>query len=148
MQLNELKPIHKARKSKRVGRGGKRGTFSGKGVKGQKSRAGRKMQPSMREAIKRFHKLRGYRQNLIAKREVAISLDVLEKNFQSGEKVTPAVLVAKRIIRNINGKLPSVKVLAKGKLTKKISIEGCRVSQAAKSAIEKAGSSLSLKVKN
>jgi large subunit ribosomal protein L15 len=144
MQLNELKPIHRARKSRRVGRGGKRGTFSGKGVKGQKSRAGRKMQPSMREAIKRFHKLRGYRQILIAKREVAISLDVLEKNFQSGEKITPAVLVAKRLIRNINGRLPGVKILAKGKLTKKIIIEGCKASATAKLVIEKAGGSISL----
>lgn len=41
MQLHELKPKHKAKKKKRVGRGGKRGTFSGRGVKGQKARAGR-----------------------------------------------------------------------------------------------------------
>ena len=36
MQLHQLKPIHKNRKSKRVGRGGKRGTYSSRGMKGQK----------------------------------------------------------------------------------------------------------------
>lgn len=61
MQLHELKPIHKAKKGKRVGRGGKRGTYSGRGQKGQKSRAGRKLKPIVRELIKRYPKLRGYK---------------------------------------------------------------------------------------
>lgn len=61
MQIHQLKPIHKIKKKKRVGRGGKRGTYSGRGLKGQKSRAGRKMQPAIREFIKKFPKLRGYR---------------------------------------------------------------------------------------
>jgi large subunit ribosomal protein L15 len=61
MQLHELKPIHKSKKRKRVGRGGKRGTFAGRGQKGQRSRAGRKMKPVVRELIKRYPKLRGYK---------------------------------------------------------------------------------------
>lgn len=61
MQLHELKPNHKLKKTKRVGRGGKRGTYSGHGIKGQKSRAGRKMQPIIRNIIKRYPKLRGHK---------------------------------------------------------------------------------------
>ena len=38
MQLHQLKPIHKKKKPKTRGRGGKRGTYSGRGMKGQKSR--------------------------------------------------------------------------------------------------------------
>jgi len=59
MQLHELKPIHKLKKRKRVGRGGKKGTYSGRGIKGQKSRAGRKLKPAIRELIKRYPKIRG-----------------------------------------------------------------------------------------
>jgi large subunit ribosomal protein L15 len=61
MQLHELKPIHKFKKKKRIGRGGKRGTYSGKGMKGQKSRAGRRLEPVIRGIIKRYPKLRGYK---------------------------------------------------------------------------------------
>jgi large subunit ribosomal protein L15 len=61
MQLHEIKPTHKLKKRKRVGRGGKRGTYSGRGQKGQLSRAGRKLKPLIREIIKRYPKLRGYK---------------------------------------------------------------------------------------
>jgi len=61
MQLNQLKPAHKPKTRKRVGRGGGHGTYSGKGQKGQKARAGTKFQPAIRYLIKRYPKLRGYR---------------------------------------------------------------------------------------
>ena len=48
MQIHELKPDHPRKHRKRVGRGGKRGTFSGKGTKGQKSRAGASVKPGFR----------------------------------------------------------------------------------------------------
>ena len=66
MQLQQLKPIHKFKKRKRVGHGGKRGTHSGRGVKGQRARAGRRLKPVIRELIKKYPKLRGYRQKLKA----------------------------------------------------------------------------------
>ena len=59
MQLHELKVENKNRAKKRIGRGGKRGTYSGKGMKGQKSRAGRKIRPSVRDLMQRTPKLRG-----------------------------------------------------------------------------------------
>ncbi len=59
MQLHELKPNHPRTAEKRVGRGGKRGTFSGKGTKGQHARAGHKIRPAERDFIQRLPKMRG-----------------------------------------------------------------------------------------
>jgi len=59
MQLHELQPTNKKKTKKRVGRGGKRGTYSGRGIKGQKSRAGRKIRPAIRDLMQRTPKLRG-----------------------------------------------------------------------------------------
>src|SRR5436190_18404406 len=57
MQLHNLKP-HTARKSKRrVGRGGKKGTYSGKGTKGQASRAGAGIKPGFRGGDNRLWQL-------------------------------------------------------------------------------------------
>ena len=58
MQIHDLK-ISKPKNKKRIGRGGKRGTYSGRGQKGQKSRAGRKIKPAIMETILRLPKLRG-----------------------------------------------------------------------------------------
>lgn len=69
MQLHELRPLHRGKKRKRVGRGGKRGTYSGRGQKGQKSRAGRRLKPVIREIIKRYPKLRGYKFKARAKEQ-------------------------------------------------------------------------------
>jgi len=138
MQLHELRPIHKSKKGKRVGRGGKKGTYCGRGVKGQKSRAGRKLKPIIREIIKRYPKLRGYR--FKAKKEFAIlNLDVLEKKFNEGEKITPEILVERKIIRRIGGKVPKVKILGRGELKKKLEFERCLFSKKAKEKIQKAG---------
>jgi len=139
MQLNELKPIHKSKKGKRVGRGGKRGTYSGRGVKGQKSRAGRKMAPVIREIIKRYPKLRGFRYKGLPKKTVCLNLEILDKKFEAGEIVSPQSLLKKEIICNIKGKMPKVKILSDGELKKSLVIENCRVSKEAKVKIEKAG---------
>lgn len=143
MQLHQLKPIHKKKTKKRIGRGGKKGTYSGRGIKGQKARAGRKLQPIIRELIKRYPKLRGYRQKVQPRFATEVNIGVLEKKFDSGEKVTPEILLKKRIIRKIKGKMPEVKILGKGELKKKLIIEGCRVSKGAKQKIEKAGGLIS-----
>ena len=68
MQLHQLNPSYKKKSRKRVGRGGKKGTYSGRGLKGQKSRAGRKPRPGFAGGdtplIKRFPKQRGQRGKL------------------------------------------------------------------------------------
>ena len=141
MQLHEIKPVHKSKKSRRIGRGGKRGTYSGRGIKGQKSRAGRRFKPVIRELIKKYPKLRGYRQKLKVKnaklKTVTVNLDILERRFNSEEKISPETLLEKQLIRKIKGKIPKVKILAKGKLTKSLTIEGCSVSKKANEAIAK-----------
>jgi len=141
MQLQQLKPIHKPKKAKRIGRGGKRGTYSGHGVKGQKSRAGKKLKHLIDEIIKKYPKLRGYRQKLKIKNKKLkiMNLDILEKKFNAGEKVTPEILLEKKIIRKIKGRMPQVKILGKGEIKKALMIESCQLSKAAKEKIEKAG---------
>ncbi len=146
MQLHELKPIHKLKKPKRIGRGGKRGTYSGQGLKGQKSRSGRRLKPAIRELIKRYPKLRGHKKKSKVKSQkpklVILNLDILEKKFSSGEKVFPMVLIEKRLIHRIKGKIPKVKILGKGGITKPLIIEGCNISKVAKKKIEQVGGSV------
>ena len=138
MQLHDLQPIHKAKKKKRIGRGGKRGTYSGRGQKGQKSRAGAKFNPIIRQVVKRYPKLKGYRFNLRDRKIVTINLDVLEKAFNEKDVVSPETLIEKKIIRKIKAKTPQVKILAKGNITKPLTIEGCKISESAKKKVEAA----------
>jgi len=139
MQIHELQRKHKNRSKSRVGRGGRKGTYSGKGMKGQKSRAGRKMVPMIRELIKRYPKLKGYRTFRFSKDTAIVNLEVLNKKFKDGDVVNSEGLVKAGIIGKINGKLPKVKILGNGKLDKKLTFERCLASKSAKSAIEKAG---------
>jgi len=137
MQLHELKPIHKFKKPKRIGRGGKRGGPSGRGVQGKTASP-----PPIRELIKRYPKLRGYRmksQIPKSKFQTIFNLDVLERKFNSGEKITPEVLLEKKIISKIKGRMPQVKILGGGEITKALTIEGCQISKSAKEKIKKAG---------
>lgn len=139
MQLHELRPIHKRKKSKRVGRGGKRGTYSGRGIKGQRARAGRRLKPVIRELIKKYPKLRGYKFKKAELKPAIVNIETLEKKFQTGEVVTPKTLLEKKLIRRIKGRMPKVKILGKGEITKSLIIENCQVSKSAKEKIEKAG---------
>jgi len=142
MQIHELKPKHKNATKKRIGRGGKKGTTSGKGTKGQSSRAGRKMVPIIREFIKKYPKLRGYRAFRMAEDTAIVNLEVLEKISKDGETINPENLLKKGVISRIKGKTPKVKILGTGKLTKKLVIENCKTSKTAKEAIEKAGGNI------
>ena len=139
MQLHELRPKHKFKKPKRIGRGGKRGTYSGKGMKGQKSRAGRRLKPIIRELVKRYPKLRGYRFKGFRLKPTVINVETLEKKFKAGDTITPETLHAKKLFRKMKGRLPQVKILGKGKLTKRLAIENCQISKSAREKIEKAG---------
>ena len=142
MQLHELKPKHKLKRKKRVGRGGKKGTYSGKGNKGQSARAGRKMVPIIRELIKRYPKLRGYISFVLQDNSAIVNIDTLEKVSKNGDIINPDNLIKNGIIRMIKGKTPKVKILGRGKLSKQLIIENCKVSKTAKEAIEKAGGTI------
>jgi len=146
MQLHQLKPVHKPKKRVRIGRGGKRGTYSGRGLKGQNARSGRKFKPFVRELIKRYPKLRGARLEMNRKglrlRPVSLNVSVLDKKFQAGEKVTPLILLEKKLIRRIKGEVPKVKILGKGELTKALEFHSLSYSKSAKEKIQKSGSKI------
>ena len=143
MQLHQLKPVYKLKKKKRIGRGGKKGTYSGKGLKGQKSRSGHRFAPVIRELIKKHPKLRGYRSKIRRKDIAIVNLDILAKNFKEKEIVNPESLLKKELVRRIKGKTPKVKILARGNLNKKLTIEKCELSKSAREKVEKAGGTVS-----
>jgi len=74
-----------------------------------------------------------------ASQVVIVNLDILEKKFNSEEKVTPETLSEKGIVGKIRGEMPKIKILGDGKLTKALIVENCLTSKKAKEAIEKAG---------
>jgi large subunit ribosomal protein L15 len=142
MQLNQLKPIHKLKRKKRVGRGGKRGTYSGRGMKGQKSRAGHKIRPAIRDLIKQLPKKRGYRFKSFRPNPAVLNLVDLEKHFENGAKINPEVLAKKGLINKRSGRLPEVKILGGGEIKKKLEFSNVLLSQAARDKIKKAGGTI------
>ena len=141
MQIHQIQKHQKQRKAKRIGRGGKRGTYSGRGMKGQGSRAGTRFQPRVRELLKRYPKLRGYKRTDGTK-TVSFNVAVLEKHFTKGDTVTPAALVEKHLLGTIRKRVPRVKILGGGEITKALQIENLQVSSSAKEKIEKAGGTI------
>ena len=138
MQIHEIIRENPNKKSRQVGRGGTRGKTSGRGGKGQTARAGNKRRPAMRDIIKRYPKLRGrgintnkaFRANFVPVNLSA--LNVLEE----GTVVTPQTLVAAGIINMSKGRFPRVKILATGKLDKKLQFEGVQFSKTAAEAVK------------
>ena len=123
-----------------VARGGKRGKTSGRGGKGQTARAGNKRRPEWRDIIKKLPKLRGrgINQNKsFANKPAIVNVAVLEEVFKSGDAITPTILVEKGVIELVSGKIPAVKILGDGELTKALKVSGCSISKSAKVKIEK-----------
>lgn len=148
MHIHELKRKTPNRDKALIGRGGKRGKTSGRGTKGQKARAGRKMRPEMRDIIKRIPKLRGHGKNrartVNSERVKPLTLDLsfFEGSFEKGVKVTPMMLVEQNLVRVRGNKMPAIKILGTGDITKSLALEGFLVSEVAKQKIEKAGGSV------
>jgi len=139
MQLHQLKRKNPNKTSIKIGRGGKRGKTSGRGHKGQNARAGTSKRPESREIIKRLPKKRGYRFKSFQERPVLVNVALLENNFTNGEEVTPKILFEKSIIKKKENKIPNVKILGNGELSKKLIVSECTFSQSAKDKIEKSG---------
>lgn len=148
MKLNELRDNPGARKdSKRLGRGigSGKGKTGGRGVKGQKARTGvavRTFEGGQTPIYMRLPK-RGF--NNVNRTEFAtINLGDLQRFIEKGrldpkKPVTEAVLFDSGLLaRNKNG----VKLLAKGELKEKLTIEVAKASQAAVAAVEKLGGSI------
>ena len=148
MQIHQIKSKFKRKRSIKVGRGGKRGKTSGRATKGQNSRTGRKIRPEIRDVIKRIPKLRGHGKNraesvndAVVKPKV-INLVDLEKAFSSGDVINPKTLAEKGLLKAEAGKLPKVKILGTGEITKKFTLEGCLISEVAKAKLIKAQGSV------
>ncbi len=141
MQIHELRPKKSAltRKKKRVGRGGKRGTYSGKGQKGQRSRAGHRIRPAERDLIMLFPKLRGVKNRRKSPRAVVINVSDLGKIFPRKETITPKELVEAKVIKT---ERISVKILGGGDVKRPFIVQGIVLSAIAREKIEKAGGSV------
>ena len=140
MQIHQLK-LKKRKERKTVGRGGKRGTYSGRGNKGQKARSGAPINPLFEggrsSLIMRLKKVRGFKSRN-AKNNV-VKLEALEKSFKDGETVSMESLISSKLVKKVDAK-NGVKILATGAIKKKLTIsKEILLSQTAKDAIIKAG---------
>lgn len=138
MQLSSSK-----KKTKRIGRGGKRGRKCGRGTKGQKSRAGHSIRPAFRDVIEKLPKLRGHNKNrakgVHTGRVRIVALNVAQLEELSVVKITPQYLVKAGLVMMYKGRKPYVKILGNGEIKRKITISDCMVSKVAKEKIAKAG---------
>lgn len=141
MNLNDVhRGIQKNKSRKRVGRGpgSGHGRTATRGSKGQGSRSGSSVSPvfegGQMPLVRRIPK-RGFN-NRWAETVVAVNLSVLERNFQTGEEVSPESLQSKSILR---GEYDYLKVLGDGDLTKNLKIIAHKFSKSAVEKIEKAG---------
>lgn len=143
MQLYQLKAQHKRKPRKRVGRGGKRGTYSGRGLKGQKSRSGSSKRagfsggatplfrrlPKKRGAGKKIKSKKAVKLSRYQTQQAIINLNDLNAHFKDQEIVSPQALLKKGLIDKIKGRIPQVKILGKGGLTKKLKFQDCKFSK-------------------
>jgi large subunit ribosomal protein L15 len=140
MKLHEIKPARGSTKRRKVvgrGRGSGHGTTAGRGGKGQTARTGSSI-PAWFEGgqmplIRRLPK-RGFT-NIFKKNYAIINIEILDR-FESGQEVTPALLVSQGLIRSRHD---GVKVLGTGALTKALTVHAHTFSQSAAAKIEAAG---------
>ena len=100
------------------------------------------MRPELRDIIKKFPKLRGYRFSSTVQKHAPVNVGDLDATFSAKTEVTPALLVEHKLVRRRDGRIPKVKVLGTGEISKALIIKGCTVSEVAKAKIEKAGGSI------
>jgi len=140
MQIHNLKRIHKNKKDRIVGRGGKHAKTSGRGGKGQTARAGNKRRPELRDIIKKLPKNRGYQFNSFTIKPIGVSLDSIINFFTKGGEINPKILLESKIVKKVKGRIPEIKILnGKLDLSVKIQVSKCLVSDSAKEKIVKAG---------
>ena len=140
MQLNELAPAAGARKTRfRVGRGlgSGNGKTSGKGQKGQKSRAGGGVRTGFEGGqmplYRRLPK-RGFK-NIFAKVYAEVNVETLNR-FEDGSTVDAVALVESGILKNVRD---GVRILGNGELTKKLTVVANGFTKGAEEKIVAAG---------
>lgn len=139
LSLHTIRPAKGAKKAaKRIGRGlSKGGTYSGRGAKGQRARAGGRsglQLKGMRALMLSMPKARGF-QSMHDAAEV-VNVGDLARTFPDGSTVTPKLVVKRGLVRTAaNG----VKVLGAGSIGIKLTLKDFAVSASAKAKIEQAG---------
>ena len=152
LSLSKLKPAQARRARKRVGRGlgSGKGRYSGRGIKGQKSRSG---SHTMRAGFEggqmpiymRLPKQRGAHSKDAMPmgphrtHTVPVNLRDLERVFDDGAEATLEAMVEKGLIKNTR---TDVKILGQGELTKKLAVTAHSFSASAREKIEQAGGSV------
>ncbi len=140
MQINQIK-LAKKKLRKRVGRGGKRGTYCGRGIKGQKSRTGVSINPIFEGGrstlIEHLPKRAGFHR--AEKKPQIVNLSKIDRLFEDKQNVNPETLSKKGLIGNIKS---GVKILANGNISKKLIVSSCFASKAAIEKIKKAGGAI------
>jgi large subunit ribosomal protein L15 len=141
IRLDTLSPAPGSRKDrKRVGRGdgSKKGSFSGRGCKGQKSRSGHRMKPGFEGGqlpiIKRLPSKRGFT-NIFKTEYALVNLGDLT-GFAAGAVVTAEELAKAGVIHPTQKPL---KVLGSGEITQALTVKANKFSASAKTKIEAAG---------
>lgn len=135
-----IKPSKGAKKTnKRLGRGNAsgKGTYSARGLKGQRSRSGGKSGNQLRgfkSSLQKVPKLRGFKS--ITPKKQTVTLFTLDRIATEKDVVSPAFLEKKGIIKKAG---VGVKIVATGEITKKLQIKDCLLSKGALEKIEKAG---------
>ncbi|MBI2357159.1 50S ribosomal protein L15 [Candidatus Dojkabacteria bacterium] len=145
MQLETLpKRNNRTLATKRIGRGygsGVGGHTVGRGTKGQKSRSGHKstvfFEGGNRPFFSRIPKFKGFKSR--ADKYQPVNLNVIEEEYEVGDTVNLETLKDKNLIKKTTS---LVKILGVGEITKKITFESLKISETAKSKIEKAGGSI------
>ncbi len=125
---------------KRVGRGdgSGSGSYSGRGVKGQKSRSGggvkHGFQGGQLSLLKRLPSMRGFT-NIFRQEYHIVNLDQLAM-FPADTEITPVMLVDAGFVRDLN---EPVKILGRGELDIALTVSAQRFSNSAREKIEAAG---------
>src|SRR3990172_3587580 len=153
LNLSNLKPAQARKDRKRVGRGlgSGKGRYSGRGIKGQKSRAGSHKMPAGFEGGQmpidmRFGKLRGNHSadampiGPFRTYSQPVNVRDLEARFESGAEVTPDTLVTAGLLKNTR---TDVKILGVGELTKSLAVSAHGFSKSAREKIQAAGGTVS-----
>lgn len=141
MRLDQLRaPLGARRSRKRVGRGnGSQGTYSGRGIKGQKARSGGGVRLSFEGGqlplVKSLPAQRGFT-NIFKQYYSTVNLDALSVRFPQESEVTPLDMKEARLIRGLN--LP-IKVLGRGEVDRALTVMAHKFSTEAKRKIEAAG---------
>jgi large subunit ribosomal protein L15 len=130
------------KKRKRVGRGNAsgHGTYSTRGMKGQKSRSGSykglKLK-GLKQMLLRIPKNSGFKS--IHPKHFIVNLKTIEKICKSGDLISPKTVRGLNLIPSYSSKKGGIKILGVGELTKAIKVEKCFISDSARVKIEKAG---------